>query len=249
MPNLLVKFVLFIFVVLLNHAFANGQSADEYIKKANDEYRNGNYNQASELYDSAILAGDTKMVTLYNATCSHALAGNRDRAFELLEKIVVDGFMESDWLRKDEDLASLRDDEHWAKLMNTITENRRKLEESFPMEHKIIKSIDLPEPALEGKVSVESAISDRRSRRSYAAEPLTIAEIGQVLWAAYGISQPIESGPEFLRGGLRTAPSAGALYPLDIYLVAGEVEGLEPGIYLYDSRNHKLGLLKSGDIR
>jgi SagB-type dehydrogenase family enzyme len=68
------------------------------------------------------------------------------------------------------------------------------------------------------------------------------------LWAAYGITKPNDTYA-FLRGGLRTAPSAGGLYPLDIYLIVGNVNGLEAGIYKYKSSGHELLLLKSGDIR
>lgn len=109
-------------------------------------------------------------------------------------------------------------------------------------------NISLPQPDISGGKSVGECLSSRRSVRRYADSPLTLKEVSKVLWAAYGITQEMDY-PEFLRGGLRTAPSAGALYPLEIYLVAGEVEELQAGIYRYDSRNHSLILQESGDIR
>lgn len=103
------------------------------------------------------------------------------------------------------------------------------------------RTIDLPEPHKDSEHSVEAALAERRSHRDFKKEPLSLAEIGQLLWAAQGIT----SG-----GGKRTAPSAGALYPLEIFVVAGEeVEGLVPGVYQYRPHNHKLRREKSGDLR
>lgn len=113
----------------------------------------------------------------------------------------------------------------------------------------VIKTIDLPKPNFDSGVSIEEALKNRRSIRTYLDKSLKLKHISQILWAAYGITQPRESGPDFLRGGLRTAPSAGALYPLEIYLVCGNVESLEPGIYKYNSREHKLEMLEKGDKR
>jgi SagB-type dehydrogenase family enzyme len=90
---------------------------------------------------------------------------------------------------------------------------------------------------------------ERRSVRSYADGPLELSEVSQLLWAAYGITYSRDSMPDFLRGGLKTAPSAGARYPLEIYLVAGEVEGLEPGIYWYLPDGHILRRISDGDER
>ncbi len=109
--------------------------------------------------------------------------------------------------------------------------------------------IRLPAPRLDGPVAVEAAIHTRRSVRSYAAAPLTLGEVAQLLWAAYGITKPLPRGPAFLRGGLRAAPSAGALYPLEVYLVAGKVTGLPAGVYRYVSKDHALDRVHKGDRR
>ena len=91
-----------------------------------------------------------------------------------------------------------------------------------------------------GETSVEQALLERRSVRSYTGEPLTLAEISQLLWAAQGITND--------RGG-RTAPSAGALYPLEIYLLAGDVTDLPAGIYHFIPNEHSLKLVVEGDRR
>ncbi|MCM8821745.1 MAG: SagB/ThcOx family dehydrogenase [Candidatus Omnitrophica bacterium] len=101
------------------------------------------------------------------------------------------------------------------------------------------KFIQLPQPSLDSRVSLEQAIYKRRSVRSYRKIPLEIEEISQILWAACGKNAY----------GKRTVPSAGATYPFDIYLVAGDVKGIESGTYLYDGRNHSLKHVASGDIR
>ena len=102
------------------------------------------------------------------------------------------------------------------------------------------KTIPLPEPRFDGEVSVERALRERRSVRSYKDEPLALAEIGQILWSAQGITSA---------GGFRTAPSAGALYPLEVYVVAGNVKNLPPAIYKYRPHDHALLEIISGDRR
>ena len=105
----------------------------------------------------------------------------------------------------------------------------------------------LPAPATDGSVSVERALANRRSHRNFQDRPLSMQQVSQLLWAAYGITYPLpEPG---LRGGLRTAPSAGAMYPLEIYLIVGNVDGLAPGVYRYISDGHKLVRVVSGDVR
>jgi SagB-type dehydrogenase family enzyme len=100
--------------------------------------------------------------------------------------------------------------------------------------------VDLPEPRLAGDVSLEEALQMRRSVREYAGAPLTLEEVSQLLWAAQGITSD---------WGGRTAPSAGALYPLEVYLVAGSVADLEPGVFRYDPASHQLLKVKEGDVR
>ncbi|MBC7237377.1 MAG: SagB/ThcOx family dehydrogenase [Chloroflexi bacterium] len=98
----------------------------------------------------------------------------------------------------------------------------------------------LPEPHVMGKISLEEALSARRSIRDYADDPLSLAELAQLLWAAQGITDP---------RGYRTAPSAGATYPLELYVVVGRVEGLAAGIYHYLPDGHALARVASGDRR
>jgi len=100
--------------------------------------------------------------------------------------------------------------------------------------------VNLPAPKLEGDVSVESALSKRRSVREFTPEPLTLTEVSQLLWAAQGVTS---------RRGYRTAPSAGALYPLEVYIVAGDVRDLDRGVYKYESGQHRLRRIAEGDRR
>ncbi len=118
----------------------------------------------------------------------------------------------------------------------------------LPERHTVLKTVKLPEPVADGKVSVEAALKARRSVRQYGKAGLSLAQVSQLLWAAYGVSKPV---PEVaaLGGGLRTAPSAGACYPLEVYLVAGKVTGLEAGIYRYEPATHELQQLARGDKR
>lgn len=99
--------------------------------------------------------------------------------------------------------------------------------------------IQLPAPVGESNFSVEEAFSERRSRRYYRDATLKQETLGQVLWAAYGITKPLKDYP-FMRGGMRTAPSAGALYPLDIYVLVQHVKDIPVGIYKYKSDAHQL---------
>lgn len=100
------------------------------------------------------------------------------------------------------------------------------------------QTIQLPEPP-GAELSVHDAIANRRSRRSYGEGGLTLDQVSEVMWSAAGITGG---------GRFRAAPSAGATYPMDTYIVAGDVDGLEPGIYKYIEPDHALQLVKSGNF-
>jgi SagB-type dehydrogenase family enzyme len=100
------------------------------------------------------------------------------------------------------------------------------------------REVRLPKPKEKGALSIEETLKQRRSVRDYKKGSLSLEEVSQLLWSA--------SGKNLYR---RTAPSAGATYPLEIYLVVGEVEGLEPGVYHYSISKHSLERIKEQDVR
>jgi SagB-type dehydrogenase family enzyme len=101
-------------------------------------------------------------------------------------------------------------------------------------------TLALPPPALAGPMPVEQALQRRRSVRRFAGRPLALADVAQLLWAAQGVTDA---------RGHRTAPSAGALYPLEVWLVAGTVDGLAAGAYPYRPAEHALARGAAGDLR
>ncbi len=100
-------------------------------------------------------------------------------------------------------------------------------------------TILLPSPRHESRTSIEETLLTRRSVRTFTGDSLSISDAGQLLWAAQGITDP---------GGFRTAPSAGALYPLEVALVVKNVDGLKPGLYRYLPEGHQLRLLAEGEF-
>jgi SagB-type dehydrogenase family enzyme len=100
--------------------------------------------------------------------------------------------------------------------------------------------IKLPEPKYDSSTLIEKVLLNRRSVRSYKDEPLALKEVSQLLWAAQGITDP---------RGFRTAPSAGVLYPLEVYVVIGNVHDLPKGIYKYTPNTHELMRILKGDKR
>lgn len=101
-------------------------------------------------------------------------------------------------------------------------------------------TISLPEPAKKSSLSLEEALWERKSVRRFRDKPLKLSDISQLLWAGQGITRD---------GFYRTAPSAGALYPIELYLLAGRVDGLREGIYRYYPRKHILTGVRDGDHR
>jgi SagB-type dehydrogenase family enzyme len=96
--------------------------------------------------------------------------------------------------------------------------------------------ISLPKPDYTSKTSVEEALLKRRSVRKYKDEPLTLKELSQLLWSAQGITN---------ERGFRTAPSAGALYPLKLYVIVQNVGGIDRTVYKYLPNGHKIIKMKN----
>lgn len=107
----------------------------------------------------------------------------------------------------------------------------------------VINVTYLPLPVFSGNTSVETAIENRRSVRSFSAESLNLTNVSQILWAAQGITDNDSN--------LRSVPSAGQVYPLEIYIVTGQngVSGLSEGVYLYVPSNNTLEKTVNGDVR
>lgn len=102
------------------------------------------------------------------------------------------------------------------------------------LEGNLAEMIFLPEPALSGSLSLEECLEKRRSARQFTDNALDLGHISQLLWAAQGITDP---------RGYRSAPSAGALYPLEVYAVLPE------GVYSYQPSQHAIRLIIEGDLR
>jgi SagB-type dehydrogenase family enzyme len=100
--------------------------------------------------------------------------------------------------------------------------------------------IALGPPTMRGTCSVEEALARRRSVRAFRSDPLTLAELGQVCWAAQGVTAPWNG---------RTAPSAGATYPVRVYAAIGAVVGLDAGLYRYVPYGHRLEHVRPADVR
>lgn len=98
--------------------------------------------------------------------------------------------------------------------------------------------IPLPPPVTKGGMSLTEALSLRRSIRTYRNAPLTMAEISQLLWSAQGITN---------ERGFRTAPSAGATLPLEMFVLVNNVEGLKKGIYHYLPADNALAFIREDD--
>ena len=99
---------------------------------------------------------------------------------------------------------------------------------------KSAQQISLPAPVRAGRMTLEEAMARRRSVREFVAKPLSEQQLGQLLWAAQGITHG---------DGLRTAPSAGALYPLEIYVATAA------GVFHYDPHKHVLVRTQEADAR
>lgn len=104
------------------------------------------------------------------------------------------------------------------------------------------RTVQLPPATRQGVISLEEAIAARRSTRRYASDPLTRSQLSQLLWSAQGLTGDV---------GLRAAPSAGATYPVEVYVVVGgpAVEGVPSGLYHYQVNSHSLSVQADHDVR
>lgn len=105
-----------------------------------------------------------------------------------------------------------------------------------------MEKVELPPPVVQGGPGLWEVLQSRRSVRAYTHDPMSLENLSQILWATQGITASIGDHK------LRSAPSAGALYPIETYLLLNRVEGLEPGLYHYDVETHQLDILKLGDF-
>ena len=122
---------------------------------------------------------------------------------------------------------------------NTDNENSNSISEQGD-NTKNSERIVLPDPEESGDMSVEEAIASRRSVRTYQESALDLNELSQLLWAAQGITDESSN--------YRSAPSAGATYPMEVYVIAGKVEELSEGIYKYNPKEHELRKIINEDI-
>lgn len=116
---------------------------------------------------------------------------------------------------------------------------RPELYKTYPDSPKVVLPAFEPNPAM----SLDQALNERKSVRNFRPEPLTFGQLSYLLWASTGI-QRLEQAHEF-----RTAPSAGALYPIETYVIANEVRDVEPGAYHYAIHSHELERIRAGDLR
>lgn len=101
-------------------------------------------------------------------------------------------------------------------------------------------AVPLPKPTIRAGATLERALATRRARRTFADQPVALGQLAQLLWAAQGVTGDYD---------LRTAPSAGALHPLRLYVIAARVDGLAPGVYRYRAATHDLEPVAAGDFR
>lgn len=122
---------------------------------------------------------------------------------------------------------------------NVSDEKAVSTERVYNLSKEIGDMVKLPDVIIDGKVSLEKAISLRRSVRTFRDAPLTLSELGQLLWSAQGITN---------ERGFRAAPSAGATFPLEMFVVVNNVEGLAKGIYHYHPHDHGMEFVREEDV-
>lgn len=222
------------------------QETQSIEQKINEFYVSKDYKAGAEFLKEQMKKDGENMDLTINIAYFYALDQQSKPALTYLQKSVDLGFNEAKWLNEDQVFTFLKTNKTWKKIIDQAQANYDKEIKSLPEQHQFLAEIALPAVITKGSMSVEECMQNRRSVRAYSDEALSLEEVSQMLWSAYGITKAI--APEHLRGGLKTAPSAGALYPLELYLSVKNVTGLEAGVYYYEPNGHLLKLLKKGDI-
>jgi SagB-type dehydrogenase family enzyme len=114
---------------------------------------------------------------------------------------------------------------------------------TYKINSDVIKKVKLPEPKFDSTIGFWSVIKNRHSTRKFTTEPMSQMELSLFLFGMAGINRIF---PQY---AFRTTPSAGGLYPIEIYPVVNNVTDLEQGLYHYDIQKHSLNFLKEGDFR
>jgi SagB-type dehydrogenase family enzyme len=115
-----------------------------------------------------------------------------------------------------------------------------KAQQTIDQAYKVYTLMERQElPKVEARTELERTIAERRSVRRFSGEPLSLEELSRLLFFTYGKTDP--------RGLFRAVASGGALYPLELYIAALKVDGLEPGLYHYAVDTGGLDLVKPGD--
>ncbi len=115
--------------------------------------------------------------------------------------------------------------------------------DSFKTYPNAIKTIKLPDPEFDKEINFWQVILNRQSTRKFKKESITLKQLSLLLFGMGGLTRI------FPQVAFRTVPSAGGLYPIEVYLVVNDVENLNQGIYHYNIAKHRLELLKDGDFR
>lgn len=118
----------------------------------------------------------------------------------------------------------------WLMLFSTFMSSQQKI-------------IFLPKPSYKSNISFEETIYKWKATRRFKNQPLTLQQLSQLLWSCGGLTV------DGVSSATRVYPSAGAIYPLEIYVVCGNVKDLQNGVYKYNYKEHSLELIKQGDFR
>ena len=131
-------------------------------------------------------------------------------------------------------------------IRNSLPQHRldwSKKPEQYKAYPSSMKSIKLPDPEFDKEIRFWEVIQGRRSTRKFSNKPITKFELSLLLFGMAGLTRIL---PQF---AFRTVPSAGGLFPMEVYPIINNVDKLEQGVYHYNIPNHSLELLREGDIR